>query len=422
MSEEEEKEDDEGEEEVKDEEKDEDNEEEEKNEEDEQNDENKSNPEEEEEKDDNKKKGKKNKKTKKSKLNKFLQSKLKPSSEIKLDLKSGENNNHFINKLNLSNHSLNTAAFGNSSRHQKTPRRKLPIELKSNLQIITDINNDMDLLSKKLNINKVLPISINKAFSSYNNNHYYFNNNYDKEDHEIKKLINKANELANTNYTTYTNYKNNLTAYNSNKTMNDYYDHNSNSHKNKYFHTINNYHDFSWDTNKDNFYQNRNYNTLPNLGNNYTLNNDKIYLDRKYNYNHNNIHTHHKMVDKCINTSIENSLYSNDSKGIDTDFHHSRNYHRRKFFNNENNFMRKKKKIKYYLTENGMNNNRSKKPLLYKQPESSNIKYNNIYRRNHTFDNDYILDRDNYKKKKREFYRFTTENDNRPINILLGNE
>ena len=71
-------------------EKEEDNEEEEKNEEEELDEDNKSNDEE-EENDDNKKEKNKNKKN--SKLNKFLQSKLKPSSEIKIDLKSSENNN-----------------------------------------------------------------------------------------------------------------------------------------------------------------------------------------------------------------------------------------------------------------------------------------------------------------------------------------
>ena len=412
MSEEEEKEEEEGEEEDNDEEKEEDNEEEEKNEEEELDEDNKSNDEE-EENDDNKKEKNKNKKD--SKLNKFLQSKLKPSSEIKIDLKSSENNNHFNNKLNLSNHSILTAAFANSSGILKTPKRKFPIQLKSNLQIITDINNDMDLLSYKLKNNNVLPKRLIGEFSSYKNNFYFNNNNYDKEDYEIKKLINKANELTNTNYTTYSNYKNILTTYNKNIHMNDYFL-NSNSHKNKYFHTINNYKDFSMDTNEDNIYQNRNYNTLPNLRNNHSLNNDKrIYLARKYNnYNHNNIHTYNRMKkDNYTNASSENSLYSNDTNIIENDYHHSRNYHRRKFFNNENNFMRKKSKARYYLTENNMNKNIKKKPLLYIQPESSNLNYRN---------NNYIVDRDNYKKQKNAFYRFNTENGNRAINILMGNE
>ena len=75
--------------------------------------------------------------------------------------------------------------------------------------------------------------------------------------------------------------------------------------------------------------------------------------------------------------------------------------------------MRKKSKARYYLTENNMNNNIKKKPLLYIQPESSNLNYRN---------NNYIVDRDNYKKQKNAFYRFNTENGNRAINILMGNE
>ena len=49
---------------------------------------------------------------------------------------------------------------------------------------------------------------------------------------------------------------------------------------------------------------------------------------------------------------------------------------------------------------------------IYIQPESSNLNYRN----------NYIVDRDNYKKQKKDFYRFNTENSNRAINILMGNE
>ena len=414
MSEEEEKEEEEGEEDNEEkEDNDEENEEEEKNEEDEDV-ENKSNAEEEEKNDDNKKEEKND-----SAINKFLQSKLKPSSEIKLDLKSSESNNHFINKLNLSNHSILTAAFANSSQIPISPAHKLPIQLKSNLQIITDINNDMDLLSTKLKRNNIYPMRLNNEFNSFKNY------NYDKEDFEIKKLINQANDMINTNYTTYSNYKNNSTLFNNKLHMNNYF-HNSYNQKHKYFNTINYNKDFSIDSNENNFHGNRNYNTLPNLRNShYPKENSRIYLSKRNDYSH-NIHTH-QMKNNYFNPSSENSLYSNDSNVIENDYHHSRNYHRKKFFNNENNFIRRNSKTKYYLTENGNNDsNRRKKPLMYIQPESSNFNYKNNQRKYFPTDNNscnkYLVDRDNYKKNKKLFRRFNTENDNRAINILMGNE
>ena len=414
MSEEEEKEEEEGEEDNEEkEDNDEENEEEEKNEEDEDV-ENKSNAEEEEKNDDNKKEEKND-----SAINKFLQSKLKPSSEIKLDLKSSESNNHFINKLNLSNHSILTAAFANSSQIPISPAHKLPIQLKSNLQIITDINNDMDLLSTKLKRNNIYPMRLNNEFNSFKNY------NYDKEDFEIKKLINRANDMINTNYTTYSNYKNNSTLFNNKLHMNNYF-HNSYNPKHKYFNTINYNKDFSIDSNENNFHGNRNYNTLPNLRNShYPKENSRIYLSKRNVYSH-NIHTN-QMKNNYFNPSSENSLYSNDSNGIENDYHHSRNYHRKKFSNNENNFIRRNSKTKYYLTENGNNDsNRRKKPLMYIQPESSNFNYKNNQRKYFSTDNNncnkYLVDRDNYKKNKKLFRRFNTENDNRAINILMGNE
>ena len=63
---------------------------------------------------------------------------------------------------------------------------------------------------------------------------------------------------------------------------------------------------------------------------------------------------------------------------------------------------------------------------MYIQPESSNFNYKNNQRKYFSTDNNncnkYLVDRDNYKKNKKLFRRFNTENDNRAINILMGNE
>ena len=120
---------------------------------------------------------------KESTINKFLQSKLKPSSEIKIDLKTNEINNNLLNKLNMSNQSILTAAFANShSPIPFIPFNNPPIQLKSTLKIITDINREMDLLSSKLNKN-ISTFKFNNGYSSFNNNFFeknYYNNSYDK--------------------------------------------------------------------------------------------------------------------------------------------------------------------------------------------------------------------------------------------------
>ena len=170
-----------------------------------------------------------------SSMNIFLQSKLKPTSEIKIDLKSNEGN-IFLNKLNVSNQSILTAAFGNI--HPPIPfipYNSPPIPIKSSLKIITDINREMDLLSSKLNKN-ISPFKFNKEYTSFNNNFFgnnYYNNSYDKENYEIKQLIKKTNELTNSN--NYTNYFD-TTKYNHN--FNNYYN-NPKKYKNKYFHNNN---------------------------------------------------------------------------------------------------------------------------------------------------------------------------------------
>ena len=148
---------------------------------------------------------KKNKKKKQS-IKKFINSKLKTSTEIKIDLKPNDNNNNLVNNIN--NLSILTAAFGNNNPPPiqiASSHNIPPIPITSPLQIITDIKNDMDLLSFKITRN-ITPINSRKKFISFENNDNFFNY-YDKEDYEMRKLINKANEYLNTNnkYTTYTN-------------------------------------------------------------------------------------------------------------------------------------------------------------------------------------------------------------------------
>ena len=388
------------------------------------------------EKDDNKEEEKNNDKTKKdSSLNKFRQSKLKPSSEIKINLKSNESNNNFVNKLNVSNHSILTAAFTNNPPPNQIPFipfNRTPIQLKSNLQIITDINKDMDLLSSKLN-RKIIPFKLNGGFTPFKNDFYESNfNQFDKEDFEIKQLINKANDFTNTNYTT---FKNNLT-YNHN--LNNFM-RNSKKYKNKYFHTINNYSESSIDS-KDlfNAYNNKHFNTLPNFRNNYPKENQKRYfVKNNNNLNLNNIYDGSNLNPyKTINH--EDSVYSNEIEN-EKDYHHNRYYRGRNYFINNNKnraaTYNGRNKINNYLNENDSSRNDKSnsylktfdqtrnKPLIYIQPESSNLYQYNRGRKNLSSNSkNYIVNRDNYRNKKKSFYRLNTENDKRAVNILMGNE
>jgi hypothetical protein len=295
----------------------------------------------------------------------------------------------------------------------------------------------MDLLSSRITTNISSP-RYNKEFGPFTNNFYNNNfSNYDKEDFEIRKLINKVDEITNTNYTSYKN------DFNYNKNMTNI-NHNSRAYQNNYFHTIDNSSEYSIDSKGDNIYNNRHYNTLPNFHRNHIRENRIKHIKSGYNHydEYNKQRMDNKYINDYTNTNPENSVYSNESN--ENDYHHRRNFHRRKYLNNENNYMRNDNKymnraetydMKYkkrnYLTENSIDednkndlylktyNQRNKKLLIYIQHESSNLNYKN---RNYFSNNKkYIVDRDNYKKDKRQYYRYNTENDNGAVNILLGN-
>ena len=97
-------------------------------------------------------------------VNKFLESKLHQSTEIKIDLK-GSSNSSGIFGNNINNYSNLTATF----------------PIRSSLQILTDINNDMDLLSSKINREIMPKYKINSYSYKPENIPSYFSptiNNY----------------------------------------------------------------------------------------------------------------------------------------------------------------------------------------------------------------------------------------------------
>ena len=120
-------------------------------------------------------------------IKKFPESKLSPTKEIKLDL-----------NLNLNN-SSNIFFNGN----EITMLNIFP--KKSTLQLLMEISSEMDALSSHLD--KVLPSPM-KYNVDYPITNSIINipsystplvNSFDKEDIEIKNLINKANEISNVN-------------------------------------------------------------------------------------------------------------------------------------------------------------------------------------------------------------------------------
>ena len=123
-----------------------------------------------------------------------------------------------------------------------------------------------------------------------------------------------------------------------------------------------------------------------------------------------------KYFNKYINKNSEDSLYSN---GYENEkyHHHSRNLNNRNYFinntRNRTSLNNNKNKNKLYLKSH---NQIGKRPLIYTQPESTNINLRSNHKK-------YIFNRDNYQNHKNRHYRFNTENnDNRAMNILMENE
>ena len=165
--------------------------------------------EEEDDEDKNKKKKKNAKKTEEKVENggeivqvKFPEAKLSPTREIKMDL-----------NLNLNNFNMNSSSNIFFNGNDITMANIIP--KKSTLQLLMEISSEMDMLTSHLE--KVLPspsTRFNIDYKIVNDipNQLYSPSpvtNFDQEDLEIKKLINKANEMTNNSILNKRNYEGN---------------------------------------------------------------------------------------------------------------------------------------------------------------------------------------------------------------------
>ena len=322
----------------------------------------------EEEEENKKDKNEKNKKVKFFLNNKFLQSKLHKTNEIKLDINS---NSSDIFGNNINNNSFLTATF--------------PVQ--SSLQLLTDINNEMDILSSK--INKVVPkFSISSynnitGYSSYSTSNTYrnYNKNYDKEDFEIKKLINKVYQITNTDF-------NNI----HNNNFLKRYENNHSQFNKEYFNSFNTYHDRNYKFKNSimpNFYKNYNFNSLRNLTE-YKNNNRRI-QGKPF---HNNFANQNNLC--YYKNGNDNGRKRYNSHHISNRYFTNNNYNGR-INNKYNNFrlntfqnrISKKKNYKHFLNKNkkyklGRNSyqntfNQKNRIHINREPEYINKLNNNNY-------------------------------------------
>ena len=261
-----------------------------------------------EEKKDTKKKIPKKEKKKKEKetkvINKFLEAKLQQSKEIKLDLKGNLNSN---------------TIFGNILKNNNFLTNSIPINY--SLKTLSDINNDMDLLSDKINKDIIPKFQMNSFDHNKENYAYYsplinnYQNNsilYDKEDFEIKQLIDKTNQMLNT----LDSRKNNNFQFKFFGTKNDNNIENLiKKSKNNFPQYNNRSTSISKDFYENNIYDNYSYkNTIPNSNKNYnfkTISNFDIYRNqRKNNIFENSSYRNHNITNTDNINNFENEIDS----------------------------------------------------------------------------------------------------------------
>ena len=327
---------------------------------------------EEEEKDNKNKKKIKKKKEEKKEKEKVSKDKFKETNEVKIDV----NNNNEIN-FTMGNISL--------SDRQKTIS-----------EILSEVNYEMDFLSKQID-NNFINLNYPKfSYSNYNNynkenddyqsllmrvkeltriidNENLKGNNYIKNNIDDDILFNKGMKIQN-NFNNYQNKNNNISPYDPNRNKEYYSSLNSNNY--------NNFHN-------NNFNNNNNYSNLNN--NNYNNN---------YNNNINlNTNENHSLNSRNLNNNIPLSSNQNNHT-VSTNFY---------------NTSRIRKMDELYRTNK--NNNENRKPRIYSQmgnPQNINIPLKNIQEN--------ITNKNNLISNQNNFERYKPGNITQAMNILLDKE
>ena len=434
----------------------------------------------EEEKKENEEEGKnKNKKKEGSKKEKKKEEIKKDNKKEKI-IKNDEKENKILeNKLNITkekkpiitNITLNPNKLNNLNENNNfTSRFTDPINRPyQSLQLLSNINNEMDSLSKTLNTkfslySSNLPSLYNSNFNlNYNDNlnsNYlpsflninYNYNNYDKEDFEIKELLIRANKIIKDNEIKLklnnNNLNNNYNLNNSNGGVKKYenkitqYEENINKNENNNSNNIslnnnNSYLNYDFYKDKNNNYPdhviNNNLYTIQqssnNFQNNYSNNNninENYYKNRKQKSINNGIQLLNKKDFLNNNFEMNNNYKINDNIA----FNQYQDYNKIKSQKNDGNsidisFNNKTKKIEdlYKYT-----NNPRRKPMVYTQPDSFPLNKISSRNRHATAGNNKFKEnsdkltirRDKKNLKKNSFLRSENEEINRAIDILNG--
>ena len=358
---------------------------------------------------------KKDKKKGKNEEEKKDKKKEKTEEEKKDEIKMEDNNKQ--NKLNI-------------------PNMKLDI---SPLNIISDINSDMDLLSNSLSSNIALkmpsktlfrnksfgPIISNRNYNPLTSLDFNFDNKYDKEDYEMRELINRANNmLSNNNQFNHNIYSSNI----------------NNNFRNKL--------DFSTSNLLDNnLFPIGNYNSLYNKNNNYKIITEINSNLNKLEYTNRNYLTQNK------GTLTTNNFYFSDLTNIENNqekFFRTAEPTKRNYFNkfepitnninynsNEQNLRTYKPPPQKLRNDNLINrtkriedlykyiHNPRRKPMVYTQPYSFPINRNiekiplrGKRRPSNGFKTSYI-NNNNFNRSKHSL-KFDSDKISQAIDILTG--
>ena len=328
----------------------------------------------EEEEDDNKKKkkGKKNKEEKKE-IEKVSKDKLIETNEVKMDA----NNNNEIN-FTMGNIS--------SSDRQKTIS-----------EILSEVNYEMDFLSKQIDNNF---INLNYPKFSYSNY-----NNYNKENDDYQSLLMRVKEL--TTIIDNENLKDN------NYVKNNIYDDILLNQGMEIQNNFNNYHNrnnniFPYDPNRNKeYYSSLNSNNYNNFHNNNFNNNNNYsnFNNNNYNNNYNNNNLH-------LNSNPNQNLHS---RNLNNNIPLSSNQNNHTVSTNFYNTSRIRRMDELYRTNR--NNNPNRKPIIYSQmgnPQNINIPLKNTQ--------EDFKNKNNLISNQNNFERYKPGSISQAMNILLDKE
>ena len=298
-----------------------------------------------------------------------------------------------------------------------------PFPNKSSLEILSSINSDMDMLSNRLKNNLI-------SFSSYPSYKQDFNSNpsltnnynhfYDKEDLEIKQLLNKANQFLGTNN------NNNFNNFNSNNNMFNY-DFNK-KYENKTCQSDNGnikylYNNYNYSNTNGEMYNNmENINKYNNQGNKINMNYD---FENNNQIQENGDNYYQKSGLNNLNNYLEKKDFiNNDNNDIPKSYPHFKNKKEYEGNDFDKSIMNRTKRIEdlYKYTNNPL-----KKPMIYTQPDSpplnNNINFrqrNNFGDSNYNNNGNYSISKDNDYIEKNKYLRFDSDGVNKAIDILNG--